>query len=211
MKKIIDRNELILGIDLGTTYSCASIMIDKNIVIIPNSLGIRTTPSYVTFLSENKICVGELAKLFPSNKKNIIYYTKRLLGKNINDMKNLPFNLINDNKFNKLKIEVAIGNKTKQYYPEQISAMILKKIKDDSEYYLTKKIGKKIKINNTVITVPAYFNQKQREATKNAAKIINLNVKGMINEPTAASLAYGCESMENKKILLLLLILEEEL
>ena len=117
MKKIIDRNELILGIDLGTTYSCASILIDKNIVIIPNSLGIRTTPSYVTFLSENKICVGELAKLFPSNKKNIIYYTKRLLGKNINDMKNLPFNLINDNKFNTLKIEVAIGNKTKQYYP----------------------------------------------------------------------------------------------
>ena len=85
MKKIIDQNQLILGIDLGTTYSCAAVMIDNNIIMIRNSLGSTTTPSYISFIDKNEVYVGELAKLLPSNEKNIIYNTKRLLGKNIED------------------------------------------------------------------------------------------------------------------------------
>ena len=100
MKKIIDGNQLILGIDLGTTYSCAAVMIDNNIIMIRNSLGSTTTPSYISFIDKNEVYVGELAKLLPSNEKNIIYNTKRLLGKNIEDddikelMQKLPFTII---------------------------------------------------------------------------------------------------------------------
>ena len=101
MKKIIDKNELILGIDLGTTLSCASVMIDKNIIMIRNSLGSTTTPSFIAFLSKNEVYVGELAKLLPSNARNIIYNTKRLLGKNF-DEKEIK-ELINSLSFNILK------------------------------------------------------------------------------------------------------------
>ena len=199
MKAIIDNNELILGIDLGTTYSCASVMLDKNKIVIQNSLGLRTIPSFVLFLENNKICVGELAKLQPSYEGNIIYNLKRLMGKNINDKEvksikgNLPFQLKNDNNFDLLKIVV----KGKDYFPEQISAMILQKIINDSEYYLSKKLGKNIKIKNVVITSPAYFNNRQRKAILNAANIINLKVKKIINEPTAASLAYLHDNLMN--------------
>ena len=139
MKKIIDENDLILGIDLGTSYSCSSIMIDNNIIIIPNSLGKRITPSFVAFFGENKICVGELAKLLPSKERNIIYKTKTILGRKLKDKEikeikeDLPFNLIEDENSN-LKIEIE----KEQYYPEQISAMIIKKIIKDSEFYLSK-------------------------------------------------------------------------
>ena len=212
MKEIIDKDELILGIDLGTTYSCAAIMIDKNIVMIRNSLGSTTTPSYVSFLDKNKVYVGELAKLLPSETKNIIYNTKRLLGKSIEDedikdlIKKLPFSVKKEQYYNLLKIVIDFGssnnneihiNNDEEFYPEQICALLLKKIVKDSEFYLTKKIGKEIKIKNAVITVPAYFNQKQRESTANSAKIIGLNLKTMINEPTAASLAYAFRSLEN--------------
>ena len=213
MKKIIDNNELILGIDLGTTYSCASVMLDHRIVIIENSLGQRITPSYVCFLKPNEICVGELAKLQPSYEyKNIIYNSKRLLGRNINDksikeiVPDLPFEVRQDYEFNQLKININFkdeGNKT--FYPEQISALILKKIITDSEYYLQRLLNKHITIKNAVITVPAYFNQKQREATYQAAQIINLDVKRMINEPTAASLAYGYKSIGNNNKLITVL------
>ena len=209
MKKIIDGNQLILGIDLGTTYSCAAVMIDNNIIMIRNSLGSTTTPSYISFIDKNEVYVGELAKLLPSNEKNIIYNTKRLLGKNIEDddikelMQKLSFSLKKDEKYNLLKICLNFdygktkGNNEEEFYPEQISALILRKIIKDSEFYLSKRIGKEIKINNCVITVPAYFNQKQRESTYNSAKIIGLNVKTMINEPTAACLAYAFQSLEN--------------
>ena len=199
MKKIIDNNELILGIDFGTTYSCASVMLDDKKIIIKNSLGERTTPSFVLFLEDNKISVGELAKLQPSYCKNIIFNIKRLIGKNFNNSEiqsiknNCYFKIKNDNDFNLLKIEVN----NKEYYPEQISAMILKKIINDSEYYLKKLLGKEIKIKNSVITAPAYFNQLQRKSILNAANIINLNVKRIINEPTAASLAYLYENFNN--------------
>ena len=199
MKKIIDNNELILGIDFGTTYSCASVMLDDKKIIIKNSLGERTTPSFVLFLEDNKISVGELAKLQPSYCKNIIFNIKRLIGKNYNNSEvqsiknNCYFKIKNDNDFNLLKIEVN----DKEYYPEQISAMILKNIINDSEYYLKKLLGKEIKIKNSVITAPAYFNQLQRKSILNAANIINLNVKRIINEPTAASLAYLYENFNN--------------
>ena len=216
MKKIIDKGELIIGIDLGTTYSCASIMLDEHIIIIENSLGQRTTPSYLCFLEPNEICTGELAKLQPSYEyKNIVYNTKRLLGRNINDkeikeiLPDLPFDLMQDEDLNQLKININFKTKDgifqKEYYPEQISALILKKLITDSENYLMKKLKKHIVIKNAVITVPAYFNQKQREATYQAAKIINLNVKRMINEPTAASLAYGYKQIENNNKLITVL------
>ena len=213
MKKIIDSNQLILGIDLGTTYSCAAVMIDKNIIIIRNSLGLTTTPSYISFINKNEVYVGELAKLLPSNEKNIIYNIKRLLGKSIDDeeiknMQKLPFIIKKDNSFNLLKILLKFSNEVdneEEFYPEQMCSLILKKIKTDAEFYLSKKIGKKVEINNCVITVPAYFNQKQREETENSAKIIGLDVKTMINEPTAASLAYANFSLENaeKKIVVI--------
>jgi len=230
MKTIIDSNELILGIDLGTTYSCASVILDDNIIVIENSLGKRTIPSYVLFLENNnnnndninnndnnnnnnninnndnnnndnkiKICVGELAKLQPSYSKNIIYNSKRLLGKNLNNpeiqsiKKNLTFQIEKDNDFDLLKIKVLQND----YYPDEISAMILKKIINDSEYYLSNLLGKDIKIKNSVITAPAYFNQKQRKAILNAANIINLNVKRIINEPTSASLSYLYKNLTN--------------
>ena len=199
MKSIINNNELIIGIDLGTTYSCASVMLDNNIIVIQNSLGLRTTPSYVLFLENNKICVGELAKLQPSYEKNIIYNTKRLIGKSLNDkeiksiQKNLLFKLEKDNEFNLMKIKV----KDNYYYPDQISAMILNKIIMDSEYYLSKLLEKEIKIKNAIITAPAYFNNNQRKAILNAANIINLKVKRIINEPTAASLAFLYKNLNN--------------
>ena len=187
--------------------SCACAMIDEHFIIIENSLGLRSTPSYVCFLSKNEICTGNLAKLQPSQEfKNIVYNAKRLLGRNINDKEikeiipDLPFEVRQDDELNQLNIYIDFkdgGNK--KFYPEQISSFILRKLVKDSEYYLTKKIKKKIIIKNAVITVPAYFNQKQREATYQAAEIINLNVKRMINEPTAASLAYGFKSLENNK------------
>ena len=116
MKKKVDENGLILGIDLGTTYSCASIMIDKNIIMIRNSLGSTTTPSFIAFMNKYEVYVGELAKLLPSNAKNIIYNTKRLIGKNIDDkeikeiMKNLSFNLKEDKESKLLKIELDFSN-----------------------------------------------------------------------------------------------------
>ena len=204
MKAIIDKNELILGIDLGTTYSCSCVVIDGNYLIIQNSFGSKITPSYVAFLSKNKVCVGELAKLFPSFSKNIIYNVKRLIGKDNIDINNisLPFQLAQDNEYNNIKIEVKEPSEPSEtssfYYPEEIYSIILKKIITDSEYYLTRKIGRPIHIKNVVITIPAYFNQKQRRATKIGAEILGLNVKGMINEPTAACLASIYKQEENK-------------
>lgn len=213
MKKIINDNELILGIDLGTTYSCSCVMLDHRVVVIENSLGQRITPSYVCFLKKNEICVGELAKLQPSHEyKNIIYNSKRLLGRNIQDKEikeivpDLPFEVRQDDELNQLKININFGEEgIKKFYPEQISALILKKIITDSEYYLQRLLNKHLIIQNAVITVPAYFNQKQREATYQAAKIINLNVKRMINEPTAASLAYGYKTIGNNNKLITVL------
>ena len=150
MKTIMRNEKIILGIDLGTTYSCASVMLDDEIVMIENSLGLRTTPSYVCFFEKDEICVGELAKLQPPYEyKNIIYNAKRLLGRNINDKEikeiipDLPFDVMQDDELKQLKIGINFnkpGNDIEEYYPEQISALILKKIVTDLENYLKKKI-----------------------------------------------------------------------
>jgi len=192
MKEIISKNELILGIDFGTTNSCASVILDDKIIVIENSLGQITTPSFVLFLEDNKVCAGELAKLQPSYEENIIYNIKRLIGRNyyeyrFNSMKkNFVFKITKGKILNLLNIQIS----DKNYYPEQITAMILKKIIYDSEYYLSLLLEKEIKINNAVITVPAYFNEEERNSILNAAKIIDLKVKKILDEPAAASLTY---------------------
>ena len=223
MKKIIDDNELILGIDLGTKNSCASVMIDDKIIMIRNSLGSTIMPSYLAFINKNEVCIGELAQLMPSNEKNIIYNMKKLIGqkvdkKQINEISNeLSINLIKDDKTDSPKIVLNfqekdnnqkyidnINDAKKEFYPEEIYSLILKKIIKDSEFYLSEKIGKKIIINNSIITFPGYFNQKQREETLNSAKIIGLNVREMLNESSAICLSYAYSNLwnENKYIFL---------
>ena len=177
-------------------------------ILIPNEFGFFATPSFVTFLEQDKRLVGELSKYNISSKLNTILCSKRLLGKKYSDIleekldQSLPFKIIDDKESNKIKIEISFvekGNTIKKYYyPEQISAIILKKLKNDAENYLLRKKKREIKIKKAVITTPAYFNQKQRKATKQAAEIAGLEVVGMINEPTAASLAYGLYKMDKE-------------
>ena len=221
-KEIIDKNKLILGIDFGTTYSTASIVIDNEPIPIPNDFGNLQTPSYISFIDDKKYYAGELAKLTPSFDKNTIYGIKRLIGRKYNENyydktieeiikdHNFPFEITKDSQSDKIKIvinyEKGVEKYKKEFFPEQLCAMILKKLKNDSEYYLSKTLGKTIVINNAVITVPAYFNQRQREAIKQSAKIINLNVKRIINEPTAASLSFGYEKKANEKATYILII-----
>ena len=183
MKKII-------GIDLGTTNSCAGVWRNNKVEIIPNEIGERTTPSVVSF-SNNCILVGKQAKKqITKNYNNTIYGIKRLIGRNYDDeiiqkdMKLWPFKLEKDEN-NKALICIEYKNKEEKYYPEQISAMILENIKKNAEVFL----GEEIK--DVVITVPAYFNNAQRQATIDAGKIAGLNVMKTINEPTAAAIAYG--------------------
>ena len=180
----------IIGIDLGTTNSCAGVWRNNKVEIIPNEIGERTTPSVVSF-SNNCILVGKQAKKqITKNYNNTIYGIKRLIGRNYDDeiiqkdMKLWPFKLEKDEN-NKQLICVEYKNKEEKYYPEQISAMILENIKKNAEVFL----GEEIK--DVVITVPAYFNNAQRQATIDAGKIAGLNVMKTINEPTAAAIAYG--------------------
>ena len=221
IQNTIENNELILGIDFGTTYSTASVIIDKVPIVIPNDFGQLSTPSYISFIDDKSYFVGELAKLTPSFDKNTIYGIKRLIGRKYNENyydksfeeikkdQDFPFEIIKDPNSDKIKIVIEYEKNNqmikKGFYPEQLCALILKKIKINSEYYLTKNLGKNITINNAVITVPAYFNQLQRKAIKESAEIINLNVKRIINEPTAASLAYGYNSLENDNKLIVVL------
>ncbi len=163
----------ILGIDLGTTNSCMAVMEGGQATVIPNAEGGRTTPSVVAFTKDGEILVGEAAKRQAIvNPDRTIISIKRKMGTNY-----------------RVKID------DKEYTPEEISAFILRKLKQDAEAYLGEKI------TDVVITVPAYFNDNQRQATKNAGKIAGLNVRRIINEPTASSLAYGLDKAEGEKIL----------
>jgi heat shock protein 1/8 len=180
-----------IGIDLGTTYSCVGIYQNGKVEIIANDQGNRTTPSYVGF-TENERLIGDSAKAMAAlNPSNTIYDVKRLLGRDYNDkelqqdLKSLPYKIVNCN--GKPKVEVDFKGETKLFTPEEISAMILTKMKDIAESYL----GKPVK--DAVITVPAYFNDAQRQATKDAGVIAGLNVLRIINEPTAAAIAYGLD------------------
>lgn len=186
--------DIAIGIDLGTTYSCVGVWQNDQVVIIPNSQGNRTTPSYVAFTDTERL-IGDAAKnQVAMNFKNTIFDAKRLIGRNFNDasvkddMKHWPFKVIN--KGGKPIICATHKYEEKEFSPEEISSMILSEMKKVSEEYLGQTVKK------AVITVPAYFNDAQRQATKDAGTIAGLEVLRIINEPTAASIAYGLEQMK---------------
>ncbi|MGA8427217.1 MAG: Hsp70 family protein, partial [Candidatus Dormiibacterota bacterium] len=184
-----------VGIDLGTTNSVVAVMEGGEPVVIPNAEGGRTTPSVVAFTKGGERLVGQLARRQAAvNPENTVYSIKRFMGRLYNEVaserKIVPYKVV-AGKDGRAEVDVA-GTK---YTPEQISAMILQKLKVDAEAYLGEKV------TDAVITVPAYFNDAQRQATKNAGQIAGLNVLRIINEPTAASLAYGLDRKESEKIL----------
>jgi molecular chaperone DnaK len=188
----------ILGIDLGTTNSCMAIMEGGEPVVIPNAEGARTTPSVVAFTKTGERVIGQAAKRQAvTNPKNTIFSAKRLIGRKFTEVseeaKNLPYKVA-AGKNGDAYIEVQVGDKTEQFAPQQIAAFVLGKLKADAETYLGEKI------TQAVITVPAYFNDAQRQATKDAGKIAGLDVLRIINEPTAASLAYGLDKKKDEKI-----------
>lgn len=181
-----------IGIDLGTTYSCVGVYQNGKVEIIANDQGSRTTPSWVSFTDTERL-IGQSAKsMVHSNTKNTVYDAKRLIGrmyddKVVQDEKGFfSYDVINKN--NKPHIKVNYKNEEKTFAPEEISAMVLGKMKETAEQYL----GQPVK--DAVVTVPAYFNDAQRQATKDAGVIAGLNVIRIINEPTAAALAYGLDS-----------------
>ena len=188
----------ILGIDLGTTNSCMAIMEGGEPVVIPNAEGARTTPSVVAFTKNGERLVGQAAKRQAvTNPRNTIFSAKRLIGRKFNEVreeaKNMPFKVV-EGKNGDAYIEAQVGDKVEQFAPQQIAAFVLGKLKADAEAYLGEKISQ------AVITVPAYFNDSQRQATKDAGKIAGLEVMRIINEPTAASLAYGLDKKKDEKI-----------
>lgn len=193
----------VIGIDLGTTYSCVGCWKDGHVDIIPNDQGNRTTPSYVSF-DDNVRNIGDAAKnLVAINPTNTIYDAKRLIGRKYSDptvqkdIKHWPFKVISKN--DKPYLRVNYMNEIKDFAPEEISAMVLTKMKEIAETYLEKKV------DGAVITVPAYFNDAQRSATKDAGAIAGINVLRIINEPTAAAIAYGLDKQKttNEKNILI--------
>jgi molecular chaperone DnaK len=186
-----------VGIDLGTTNSVIAVMEGGEPVVIPNSEGSRTTPSVVAFTKSGERLVGTLARRQAAvNPENTVYSIKRFMGRKFaevdSERKIVPYQ-VKPGKDD--RAVVFVPNATKEFTPEEISAMILQKLKADAEAYLGEKV------TDAVITVPAYFNDSQRQATKNAGQIAGLNVLRIINEPTAASLAYGLEKKANETIL----------
>ena len=189
-------SDYVIGIDLGTGNSCVAVMKDNKVEVITNSDGERTTPSYVAFTDTEKL-VGLAAKnQYAMNPKNTVYEVKRLMGRKYDDpevqedIKRFTYKVINQNGYP--VIEVEYKHKIEHFTPEQISAMILTKMKETAEEFLG------CKINKAVITVPAYFNDAQRQATKDAGTIAGLDVKRLIAEPTSSILAYGLNN-DNKK------------
>ena len=184
----------VLGIDLGTTNSCMAVMEGGEPVVIPNAEGARTTPSIVAFTKTGERLVGQAAKRQAvTNPKSTIYSIKRFMGRRYDEMATergmVPYEVVASANGD---AAVKVGDKT--YTPPEISAMILQKLKTDAEAFLGEKI------TEAVITVPAYFNDAQRQATKDAGRIAGLDVKRIVNEPTAASLAYGLDKKKNEKI-----------
>src|SRR5574344_424458 len=184
----------VLGIDLGTTNSCMAVMEGGEATAIPNKAGARTTPSIVAFTNTRELLVGQAAKRQAvTNPKSTIYSIKRFIGRRFSEMgdeiKMIPYEVVAAPNG-----DAAVKVDDKIYTAQEISAMVLRKLKEDAEAFLGEKI------TEAVITVPAYFNDQQRQATKDAGRIAGLDVKRIVNEPTAASLAYGLDKKKNEKI-----------
>ena len=188
----------VLGIDLGTTNSCMSVMEGGQPVVVPNAEGGRTTPSIVAFTKTGERLVGMAAKRQAvMNSKNTVYSIKRFMGRKYEEVeqerKRVPYEVVRGSNGD-AHVKVMVGGEEKTFSPPEISAMILSKMRADAETYLGEKI------TQAVITVPAYFNDSQRQATKDAGRIAGLDVLRIINEPTAASLAYGLEKKKDERI-----------
>ena len=190
----------VIGIDVGTTYSSVGISRNGRVEILQNELGNRATPSYVTFSETGEILFGEAAmNQLGRNPQNTIFGIKRLIGRKFtdetvqDDIKRLPYSIINRD--GKPVVEVTVKNETKEYSPEEITAIIMRKMKEMAEDYLGRELTK------ALVTVPANFNDAQRLATKNAGKIAGLTVERIINEATAAAIAFGMNETELKTVL----------
>ncbi|MDD4310344.1 MAG: Hsp70 family protein, partial [Candidatus Cloacimonetes bacterium] len=186
----------IIGIDLGTTNSCVSVVEGGKPVVIANAEGTRTTPSVVGFAKDGQRLVGQLAKRQAvTNPQNTVFSIKRFMGRSYGEVteeiKQVPYKVISGIKN---QAAVHIDGENKDFTPQEISAMILTKMKETAEAYLGQTV------TEAVITVPAYFNDDQRQATKDAGRIAGLEVKRIINEPTAAALAYGMENKKEQKV-----------
>merc|ERR1712113_370748 len=184
----------------GTTYSCVGTWKNNTVEIIPNDMGERTTPSYVSF-SDTERLVGTAAKNQAArNAENTIFDAKRLIGRKYDDptvqadIKLWPFKVVRESQ-DRPSIQVEYKGEKKRFFPEEISSMVLGYMRQIGEAYMGGKV------NNAVITVPAYFSDSQRQATKDAGKISGLNVLRIINEPTAAAIAYGLDKQSEKNIL----------
>lgn len=187
----------VIGIDLGTTNSVVAVIEAGTPTVVPNGEGLRTTPSIVGYTKKRELLVGQIAKRQTIiNPENTFYSVKRYIGSKAseinNEAKQIPYKVLEDNNGN---IKLDCPALEKQFSPEEISAQVLRKLADDSSTYLGEKV------TQAVITVPAYFNDSQRQATKDAGKIAGLEVLRIINEPTAASLAYGLDKKTNETIL----------
>ncbi|KAL9618273.1 MAG: hypothetical protein Q9160_006984 [Pyrenula sp. 1 TL-2023] len=187
----------VIGIDLGTTYSCVGVMQKGKVEIIVNDQGNRITPSYVAFTDDERL-VGDAAKnQYAANPTRTIFDVKRLIGRKFDDKdvtkdaKHFPFAVVN--KDGKPSVNVEVSGSKKNFTPEEVSAMILSKMKETAEAYLGKKV------THAVVTVPAYFNDNQRQATKDAGIIAGLNVLRVVNEPTAAAIAYGLDKTGDER------------
>src|SRR3989338_8449262 len=190
-----------IGIDLGTTYSCVAVMQQDTVEIIPNDQGNRTTPSYVAFTDDERL-IGDAAKnQVAMNPHNTVFDAKRLIGRKFSDtsvqsdMKHWPFKVITKGD-DKPYIQVEYKGEEHIFTPEQVSSMVLTKMKDIAEQFLGKSVKK------AVVTVPAYFNDSQRQATKDAGAIAGLEVLRIINEPTAAAIAYGLNKKGERNVLI---------
>jgi heat shock protein 1/8 len=195
-------NKIAIGIDLGTCYSCVSVYQNGQVQIISNDQGSNTTPSYVSF-SETERLIGDGAKTQSvRNSSNTIYEAKRLIGRKFNedsvqrDIKKFSYNVKADSNNNPV-ISVEFKGEKKEFSPTEIGSMVLSKMKEIAEAYLGEKVSK------AVITCPAYFNDQQRQATKDAGAIAGLEVLRIINEPTAAAIAYGLNNVDGEKNILI--------